>query len=202
MERKDGKKTFYAKNRKAWRAWLQKNGEKEKNIWLVMYKKKAVKPSVYYDEAVEEALCFGWIDSVANKRDEDSYCQFFARRNPKSKWSALNKQRVARLLKEGRMTPAGMALIEEAKSNGAWVALDEVETITLPKELVEAFKINTEAAKHFNAFPRSVKRGILEWISSAKRDETRNKRILETVQSAEKNIRANQYVKKSITVSH
>lgn len=196
LELKDGKKTFYAKDRKAWRAWLQKNGDKERSIWLIIYRKAAEKPSVYYEEAVEEALCFGWIDSVANKRDEESRYQFFARRNPKSKWSGLNKSRVERLLKEGLMTPAGLALIEEAKRTGTWIALDEVEALTLPKELQDALKKNSKAAKYFDAFPPSVKRGILEWVSNAKRDETKEKRIAETIQLAEKNIRANQYVKK------
>ena len=153
LELKDGIKTFYAKDRKAWRAWLQKNGEKEKSIWLVIYRKASKKPSVYYEEAVEEALCFGWIDSVANKRDEESRYQFFARRNPKSKWSGLNKTRVERLLKEDLMTPAGLALIEEAKRNGGWIALDEVEALTLPKELEAALQKNGEAGKNFDAFP-------------------------------------------------
>lgn len=99
LEIYNGKKNFYVKNRTAGRAWLQKNGEKEKNLWLVIYKKGTGKTTVYYEEAVEEALCFGWIDSVANKRDEESRYQFFARRNPKSKWSCINKQRVDRLLR-------------------------------------------------------------------------------------------------------
>jgi uncharacterized protein YdeI (YjbR/CyaY-like superfamily) len=196
LELKNGNRTFYAKNRKAWRAWLQKNGDKEMKVWLVIYKKGTGKPSVYYDEAVEEALCFGWIDSIASKRDEESYYQFFARRNPKSKWSGLNKNRVERLLKEGLMTPAGLALVEEAKRNGAWEALDEVEALVVPKELELALNGNSEASKYFSAFPPSARRGILDWISSAKRDETRAKRIAETVQLAGKNIRANQYVKK------
>jgi uncharacterized protein YdeI (YjbR/CyaY-like superfamily) len=196
MELKDGKKTVYAKDRKAWRTWLQKNGAKERNVWLIMYRKGTARPSVYYEEAVEEALCFGWIDSKGNKRDEESSYLYFAQRNQKSKWSKVNKERVERLLKEGRMAPEGLALIETAKNNGAWIALDEVEALTMPADLQDAFKNNKEAATYFDAFPRSVKRGILEWVSSAKQEETRARRILETVQLAEKNKRANQYVKK------
>ncbi|HEU4471492.1 MAG TPA: YdeI/OmpD-associated family protein [Flavisolibacter sp.] len=192
-ETKDNISTFYASSRKAWREWLKKNGKKEKSVWLIIYKKESGTPSVYYGEAVDEALCFGWIDSKANKRDEKSYYQFFARRNPKSSWSRVNKQKVSILLEQGLMDATGLAAIETAKKNGAWSALDEVEDLVIPADLQAALKKNKEAMKHFAAFPKSVKRGILEWISNAKRTETRTKRIDETVALAEENIRANQY---------
>lgn len=198
MEIHNGFKTFYAKTGAAWRAWLQTHGETEKCVWLILYRKGKGKPSVYYDEAVEEALCFGWIDSKSNKRDEESSYLFFARRNPKSKWSALNKRRVDKLLQEGRMAPQGLAVIENAKQSGTWQALDEVEALTVPKDLQQALKKHKAATEHFNAFPRSVKRGILEWISNAKRPETRQKRIEETATLAADNKRAAQYVKKAL----
>lgn len=172
-----------------------KNHAKEKNVWLIIHHKNAGTPSVYYDEAVEEALCYGWIDSKANKRDDQSFYQFFARRNPKSNWSGLNKRRVEKLLESGLIAPAGMEMIELAKRNGTWTALDDVEKTVIPEDMQLAFNQNGAAFTHFTAFPASVKRGILEWIQSAKRAETRKQRIENTIQLAEKNIRANQYRK-------
>jgi uncharacterized protein YdeI (YjbR/CyaY-like superfamily) len=188
---------FYADSRQSWRKWLQKNNRKEKNVWLVIYKKDSGVPSLTYAEAVEEALCFGWIDSKPNKRDDKSYLQFFAKRNPKSKWSALNKKRVAVLIKQGLMQPAGMEMIELAKKTGTWTALDEIDKLTLPTELQKAFNRNKKALVNWDAFPPSTRRGILEWISNAKREETRMKRIEETVSFAAQNIRANQYIPKT-----
>jgi uncharacterized protein YdeI (YjbR/CyaY-like superfamily) len=193
MEIKDGVKTFYAKDRKSWRAWLSKHHEKEKSVWLIIYKKGAPKKSINYTEAVEEALCYGWIDSKPNKRDEESFYQFFAKRNPSSNWSKINKDRVKKLIDQGLMTPSGMAVIEQAKANGKWAALDDIENLLIPDDLESMLNANQEAAVHFEAFPRSVKRGILEWILNAKTPATRNKRIQETVTLAADNLRANQY---------
>lgn len=190
---KDGVPAFYAQDRQAWRTWLEENHASAKSVWLIIYRKQSGTPSVYYEQAVEEALCFGWIDSKANKRDEESFFQFFARRNPKSNWSKVNKERVERLLAEGLMRPAGLQMIELAKQNGTWNALDEVENLILPEDLQAALQNNQVANEKFEAFPRSVKRGILEWILNAKRPETRRKRIEETVTLAAQNKRANQY---------
>ena len=197
METKDGFKTVYAKDRKAWRNWLDKNGEKEKAVWLILYRKGAATKSITYAEAVEEALCFGWIDSKPNKRDAESWYQYFAQRKPNSNWSKLNKERVARLIAGGQMTERGLALIEKAKSNGGWTALDKSDALILPADLKEALAKNQKAAACFHAFPPSAKKAILEWINSAVREETRKKRIGETVGLAEKNIRANQYTPKT-----
>ena len=196
MEIYAGIKTFYAKNRKTWRSWLEKNNDKEKSVWLIIYRKDTAKKSVNYAEAVEEALCFGWIDSKANKRDEESFYQFFTRRNLKSNWSRVNKERVAKLIDDRLMTSRGLETIELAKRNGTWTALDKIENLELPIDLKKALKQSAEAAKYFDAFPRSVKKGILEWIQNAKKEETREKRIKETVSLALKNIRANQYTPK------
>ncbi len=197
MEIKNGVNTFYAKDRKAWRAWLKKNALIEKSLWLIIYKKDAATKSITYAEAVEEALCFGWIDSKPNKRDAESFYQFFAKRNPSSNWSKINKESVARLIAKGLMTATGMEVIEMAKKNGAWTALDSIEKLEIPVDLQEALTKNDDAAKYFEKFPKSVKKGILEWIQNAKRGETRQKRIIETVTLACKNIRANQYNPKS-----
>ncbi len=193
MMQKDGVNTFYAEDRAAWRTWLTANHDKEKSVWLIIYRKQSQIPSVYYDEAVDEALCFGWIDSKPNKRDDESFYQFFAKRNPKSNWSKVNKEKVERLIAEGKMTEAGFGMIEIAKQTGAWTALDELENGVIPEDLQMALNANPTAKVYFEAFPRSVKRGILEWIQNAKRPETRQKRIEETVTLAMQNIRANQY---------
>ncbi|OSZ79409.1 hypothetical protein CAP35_14475 [Chitinophagaceae bacterium IBVUCB1] len=193
MELKDGIKTYYAKSRAAWRAWLDKNHAKETSVWLIIYKKDSGVASVYYPEAVEEALCYGWIDSKPNKRDEQSYYQFFSKRNPKSKWSGINKASVARLEKAGLMMPAGSKMVELAKATGTWDALNDIDAIVIPADLMAALKKHKGAWQHFDAFPKSVKRGILEWITNAKRPETRAKRIAETAEKAAQNIRANQY---------
>lgn len=192
-EVKNGIKTTKAKSSKEWRKWLEKNGEKEKSVWLIIYKKASGVSSVTYKEAVEEALCFGWIDSKANVKDEISYYQFFAKRNPKSKWSKVNKEKVKELISDKRMHKTGLAAIEIAKQNGAWIALDEVDNLIVPSDLRKAFNKNKEALKNFNAFPKSSKKIILEWIGNAKREETRAKRIEEAVRMAAVNERANHY---------
>lgn len=193
MEIYNGIQTFYAKTRKEWRKWLEKNHQSEKSVWLIIYKKESDTPSVYYPEAVDEALCFGWIDSKPNKRDEDSYYQFFAKRNPKSNWSKVNKEKVAKLLEKGLMHSSGLEMIEIAKQNGTWTALDEVENINIPDDLQKLFSKNKTAFENWENFPRSSKRGILEWILNSKKPETRQKRIEETISLAEKNIKANHY---------
>jgi len=193
VEERNGVKAFYAKSEKAWRSWLEKNHLKEKSVWLIIYKKSSATPSVYYPEAVDQALCFGWVDSKPNKRDDESYYQFFAKRNPKSKWSLVNKNKVARLTKLGLMEKAGLEMVAFAKQSGTWDALNEVDQILVPVDLEKEFQKNKKAASNFEAFPRSAKRGILEWILSAKRPETRQKRIEETVRLAKDNIRAQQY---------
>lgn len=193
MEIYNGIQTFHAETRTDWRSWLEENHQSEKSVWLIIYRKESDTPSVYYPEAVDEALCFGWIDSKPNKRDENSYYQFFSKRNPKSNWSKVNKDKVAKLIAQELMQPEGYQMIELAKQNGTWTALDEVENITIPDDLQELFSTNKTAFDHWEKFPRSSKRGILEWIMNAKKPETRQKRIEETVSLAADNIKANHY---------
>lgn len=189
-ERDDGIKVFYPKTAAAWRTWLEKNAEQESAVWLVAFKKSTGKPSIAHTDAVDEALCFGWIDSVRHSRDHESYYQFFSPRKPKSKWSKVNKEKVNRLIREKRMRASGMAVVEAAKKSGTWDALNDVDAMIIPPDLQEAFGKNKKAWQHFDAFAPSSKRIILQWILDAKREETRAKRIAETVTLAAKNVKA------------
>ncbi|MDX2128176.1 MAG: YdeI/OmpD-associated family protein [Chloroherpetonaceae bacterium] len=192
-EMKDGVLAVEANSAAAWRAWLQAHHQTHKSVWLIIYRKESGIPSVYYPEAVDEALCFGWVDSKPNKRDDVSYYQFFAKRNPKSNWSAINKKKVERLIAEGKMMPAGLEMVALAKQTGTWEALEKVDALILPEDLLSRFQSNQVAYSNWEKFPPSSKRGILEWIQAAKKVETRTKRIDETVSLAEKNIKANHY---------
>jgi uncharacterized protein YdeI (YjbR/CyaY-like superfamily) len=192
-EERKGVAAVHCKNRKAWRNWLEKNHAVEKAVWLIIYKKESNTASVFYPEAVDEALCFGWVDSLVNKRDELSYYQYFAKRKPKSNWSKVNKEKVERLMAQGLMAPAGMAMVELAKNTGTWNALDEVEQQKVPDDMQALLQKQPAAKANWEQFPKSVRRAILEWILNAKKPETRQQRIAETLRLAAQNIRANQY---------
>jgi uncharacterized protein YdeI (YjbR/CyaY-like superfamily) len=176
-----------------WRTWLAENHACNSGVWLVTFKKHCGDRHVPYDDVVEQALCFGWIDSLPRKLDDDRSMLWVAPRKPGSGWSALNKQRVEKMIAAGRMAPAGLEKIQAAKQDGTWNALDAVETLEIPADLEAALALYSSARRHFDAFPRSVRRGILEWIASAKKPETREKRIKETARLAEDNHRANQW---------
>ncbi|MEL7119459.1 MAG: YdeI/OmpD-associated family protein [Bacteroidota bacterium] len=193
MELKNGVPAITASSRAKWRSWLADNYSKESKVWLIIFHKDSGKPSVYYDEAVDEALCYGWIDSSIRKRDEESYYQYFSKRKPKSNWSKVNKAKIKKLLAQGIMAEPGLEMVRIAKETGTWTALDDVENLVIPTDLQTTFEQYDQAFNNFDAFPRSVKRGILEWIFNAKRPETRAKRVNETATLAQDNIRANQY---------
>jgi uncharacterized protein YdeI (YjbR/CyaY-like superfamily) len=185
--------TYHPKTRAEWRAWLAKHHTSSPGVWFVYYKSESGKARVSYDDAVEEALCFGWIDNVARALDAERSMLRFSPRKPKSGWSKLNKGRVGRLIRVGLMTPAGLAKIEAAKRDGSWSALDPVERRVVPPDLKAALAANANAARNFDGFPPSSKKIILGWIASAKRPETRAKRVAETVRQAAKNLKANHY---------
>ncbi|MCE7064918.1 YdeI family protein [Dyadobacter sp. CY326] len=189
METKNDIKAFYAASRAAWRNWLAQNGATEKAVWLIIYHKTSKTPSIYYAESIEEALCFGWIDSKSLKRDEESSYLMFTPRKATGKWSGVNKERVARLTAAGLMMPAGQKLIDLAMQTGTWDALNDAENTIIPSDLQELFDKNETAFKNFQAFPPSAKRLILTWISAAKRPETRTQRIVQTVEKAAENVR-------------
>ncbi len=179
--------------RDEWRVWLSEHHQQEVGVWLVTYKKATGKPRIDYDEAVEEALCFGWVDSKPAKLDDERSMLYFAPRKPGTGWSKANKDRVEKLIANGLMMPAGLAKVEAAKQDGSWFRLDAVDALEIPQDLVEALTAYPNAERYFEAFPRSVKRAILEWISNARKPETRAKRIAETARLAEMNVRANQW---------
>jgi uncharacterized protein YdeI (YjbR/CyaY-like superfamily) len=181
----------HADDRVTWRAWLEANHVASTGAWLVTWR-RGHGPVLDYGEAVEEALCFGWVDSRGGKVDERRTKLYFAPRKARSAWSASNKARVERLIAAGLMRPAGLAAIERAKENGSWSVLDEVEQGIVPPDLEEAFEAHPPAAKHFAAFPWSARRAILLWITEAKRAETRAARVLQTATLAARNERANE----------
>ncbi|MEL6613742.1 MAG: YdeI/OmpD-associated family protein [Bacteroidota bacterium] len=178
-------------SRAAWRAWLAANHEQPEGIWLVTYKKHTGDRYVDYDSIVEEALCFGWIDSLPRKLDADRTMLYLSPRKPKSIWSRLNKTRVDALEEAGLMTDVGRAKIEAAKTSGSWTIYDSVEDLLVPDDLRDALAREPDAAAAFDAFSDSSKKGVLWWIKSAKRDATRAKRIAETVRFAKLGVVAN-----------
>ena len=164
---------IHLSTRAAWRAWLEAHHAEARSVWLVSFKKATGQPSVSYDEAVEEALCVGWIDSTQRTLDATRSMLYFAPRKKGSGWSKPNKARVEKLAANGQMRPAGWAKVERAKADGSWALLDAVEALEIPDDLARAFLAYPHARQHFEAFPRSARRGILEWIVQAKRPETR-----------------------------
>jgi uncharacterized protein YdeI (YjbR/CyaY-like superfamily) len=185
---------FYAMNRAEWRAWLEEHHATEAGVWLIYYKQHSSQPGVEYEEAVEEALCFGWIDSRTNTLDDERYIQLFSPRKPKSPWSKSNKQRVEKLMQRGLMAPAGLAAIEAAKRNGSWNIYDAIENLSVAEDFRAALAANPAALKNFEAFSASTKKQILWHIESAKRPETRARRIQQIVESAEQNRNPLNYV--------
>jgi uncharacterized protein YdeI (YjbR/CyaY-like superfamily) len=185
MSRKEAN-IFYPSSPEKWRDWLEENHETEKSIWLLFYKVSSDKSSLTWSEAVDEALCFGWIDSTKKSIDHESYKQLFCQRKAKSTWSKVNKDKVEELSKAGKIQAAGWKCIEVAKENGSWNILDEVEALIVPKDLETEFAKFPEAKDFYLRLSKSYKKGILSWIVMAKRADTRQKRIQEIVECAGK----------------
>lgn len=180
-------------SREAWRRWLEQNHARGESVWLVYPRKGSGRPGPTVAEAVEEAICFGWIDSLPRRLDAERSMLLVSPRKPGSNWSAINKRRAEAMMAAGRMAPAGLARIEEAKADGSWTALDAVEALSVPADLGSALDALPAARANFDAFPPSARRGILEWILNARTAETRRRRIAETAELAAKNLRANQW---------
>jgi uncharacterized protein YdeI (YjbR/CyaY-like superfamily) len=176
--------------RAAWRRWLARNHATSTGVMLIYKKKNAPGPGLRYEDALDEALCFGWIDSKVGAYDETRRIQLFTPRRPKSAWSKRNKDHIERLSAEGRMTDAGRAAIRRAQENGSWTLLDGPEALEVPDDLARALDRNPVARTNFDAFPRSSRRSFLFWVASAKRAETRARRIAEVVRLAAANIKS------------
>ncbi len=186
-------KSFYPTSRKEWRNWLQKNHINEPAVWLICYKMKAAIPTISWREAVEEALCFGWVDSKRKPIDNEKFMQFFSKRKASSTWSKVNKEKVKQLIDNGTMTDAGLACIEIAKKNGSWTILDDVEELLIPADLAAAFEKHEGSKDYFISLSKSVKKMILQWLVLAKRPETRAKRINEVAELAGQKLRPTQF---------
>jgi len=173
-----------------WRKWLEENHSSKEEVWVIIHKKKSAKKGLTYEEAVEEAVCFGWIDSKMQSIDAVSFRQRFSPRKKTSIWSKSNRERAEKMIRKGRMTQAGFETINEAKSNGKWdTAYSSKIAPALPKDLEKALKENESAWKNFKEFSNSTKFQYIYWVENAKKDETRRKRIIDVVKKASQKIK-------------
>ncbi|OHX65425.1 YdeI/OmpD-associated family protein [Flammeovirga pacifica] len=186
-------KEINIKNRQEWREWLELNHSKKDAVWLIFYKKSSSNFNLSWSESVDESLCFGWIDSTKKTIDNERFKQYFSKRKPKSNWSRVNKEKVKNLIEQGLMRDAGFKSISIAKENGSWTILDSVENLEIPNELEQAFKCNKEAKEYFENLSKSEKKILLYWIVSAKREETRTKRIVEIVENGNMQMKPKQF---------
>ncbi|HUC81053.1 MAG TPA: YdeI/OmpD-associated family protein [Flavisolibacter sp.] len=184
---------FHAKTISAWRAWLAKHHLTKQSVWLVCYNKNAVQKSISWSDAVDVALCYGWIDSKKIKIDEETSHQFFSRRKAKSTWSKINKDKIEKLTEAGLMAEAGLKAVEVAKQNGSWSILDEVENLTIPTDLQKALKAQPGAEAYFAELSKSVKKAMLQWLVLAKRAGTRQARITEIANCAGQGTKPKQF---------
>ena len=183
----DQKEHHYFKNAKEWREWLHENHTKSTGICLIFYKVGSQFESMRWEEAVQVAICYGWIDSTVKKMDEERHRQFFSPRKNKSVWSKLNKTYIDKLLKENLMHESGLSKIEIAKQNGSWNSLDAVEDLIVPDDLKLAFDLNQIAFEIYNNFSPSYRKNYLYWLNQAKRVETRNVRIAQIIHFCNQN---------------
>lgn len=168
-------------NRQEWRDWLENNHTKVDSVWLVYYTLKSAIPTITVNEAVDEAICYGWINGTARPMDQNKFKQYFCKRKPMSTWSKINKEKVEKLTASGQMRPAGIKCIELAKTNGSWSILDEVEALIIPADLELAFRDEHKGQQFFSNLSKSVTKALLQWLVFAKREETRKNRIIEIV---------------------
>lgn len=184
--------SVHPQSRAEWRAWLRANHSRADGLWVISWRKGSGHEPLSYEDIVEEAVCFGWIDSKKRRLDDRRTMLWVAPRKTGSGWSRSNKHRIRRLEDAGLMAAPGRQVIEAAKADGSWSLLDDVENLIVPEDLARAFAANPPAASEWEAFPPSAKRGILEWIVRAKRPETRTRRIDETARLAAIGERAHQ----------
>lgn len=187
MEDKDH---FYFKNAQEWREWLHENHETASRVYLIFYRVDSKMESMRWEEAVQVAICYGWIDSTVKRLDDERRRQMFTPRKDKSVWSKLNKTYIEKLIAENLMHESGLRKIEIAKQNGSWESLDHVENHVIPDDLKTAFEQNKTALENYNKFSPSYRKSYLYWLNQAKREETRKARITEIVSLCEQNIKA------------
>jgi uncharacterized protein YdeI (YjbR/CyaY-like superfamily) len=185
--------TYYPKSQTDWRNWLVKNHQLKQSVWLVFYKKSTKVATISWSEAVDEALCFGWIDSTKKTIDAERYIQYFSKRKPNSIWSKVNKDKVECLTSKKLIQKAGYKSIEIAKENGSWFILDEVEALIIPENLKKEFKAREGSLEYYESLSKSAKKILLSWIVLAKRDETKQKRIIEIAENASRNTKPKQF---------
>lgn len=176
-----------------WRKWLELNHNKKKAVWIIFYKKKSSNHNLNWSESVDEALCFGWIDSVKRTIDNEKYKQYFSKRKANSTWSKINKDKVDYLTSENLMQEAGYKTIEIAKKNGSWSILDEVEALVIPADLKKEFNERVGSLEYYESLSKSAKKILLAWVVLAKRTETRQKRILEIAENASRKLKPKQF---------
>ena len=193
MTTKEEMEIFYPTSTTEWRKWLQKNHISKQCVWLIFYKKASKKASISWSDAVDEALCFGWIDSKKIAIDEEKSQQFFSKRKPKSTWSKINKLKIEQLIGKGLMNKAGYDIIEIAKQNGSWTILDEVEELKIPSDLEMKFETQKGSLDFFLSLSKSVRKAILQWVVLAKRPETRQNRINEIAELASQKLKPKQF---------
>jgi uncharacterized protein YdeI (YjbR/CyaY-like superfamily) len=184
---------MYAATRADWRRWLQDNHQICNGVWLLQYKKGTNTPFVNFSEAIEEALCFGWIDSMVRSVDHEKTMHFFSKRKAGSVWSKINKEKVAYLTEQGLMTDSGLAAVALAKQNGNWDKLNDVENLIIPPDLLDAFKLHSGSSAFFESLSTSVKKAILQWLLLAKKIDTRQRRIEEIASLAAKKMKPKQF---------
>ena len=181
-------KDYCPSDKNDWRKWLELNHHKNEGVWLVFHKKKSPNYNLSWSESVDEALCFGWIDSTKRAIDDTKYKQYFSKRKAKSNWSKINKDKVKTLIDQGLMQEDGYKSIEIAKANGSWTILDEVEALTIPADLKAAFEHYKGSMEYFDNLGKSVKKILLHWIISAKGKELRQERIVAIAEHASQNL--------------
>lgn len=184
---------FYLATAQEWRLWLQENHRTKQSVWLIHYNKKSGIPTISWSDAVDEALCFGWIDSTRKTLDGERYIQFFCKRKSKSVWSKINKAKVEQLIEAGRMSQAGYESIETAQQNGSWSILDEAEELKIPADLEAEFNTKPGSMDFFLSLSKSVRKTMLQWIVLAKRPETRQNRIGEIAERAAQKLKPKQF---------
>lgn len=176
-----------------WRRWLELNHNNKDAVWVIFYKKSSLNHNLSWSESVDEALCFGWIDSTKRSIDSEKYKQYFSKRKAKSNWSKINKEKVKTLIDLGVMKEDGYKSIKTAKENGSWTILDQIEALIIPEDLKEELANHNNSVEYFDNLSKSDKKILLYWIISAKREETRKKRILEIAENASNNLKPKQF---------